>query len=157
MEASDCFYVLGKSTPPCTSNSSIHHPKRAHPDLNQGPADLQSAALTTELCTHCEPKLMPPLISNLANIVCTSFMCRETSLRNPRQPTWHRNMCGHCIPGSAGPGRAPGHGHMRGLSGKQGSYRTHCKDKRPSRAPNGIAPAVILISLGVTYDDDRRK
>ena len=27
-------------------------PKRAHPDLNQGPADLQSAALTTELCTH---------------------------------------------------------------------------------------------------------
>ena len=25
--------------------------KRAHPDLNQGPADLQSAALTTELCT----------------------------------------------------------------------------------------------------------
>ena len=26
--------------------------KRAHPDLNQGPADLQSAALTTELCTQ---------------------------------------------------------------------------------------------------------
>ena len=26
---------------------------RAHPDLNQGPADLQSAALTTELCTQC--------------------------------------------------------------------------------------------------------
>ena len=25
---------------------------RAHPDLNQGPADLQSAALTTELCTR---------------------------------------------------------------------------------------------------------
>ena len=24
----------------------------AHPDLNQGPADLQSAALTTELCTQ---------------------------------------------------------------------------------------------------------
>ena len=28
--------------------------KRAHPDLNQGPADLQSAALTTELCTHLD-------------------------------------------------------------------------------------------------------
>ena len=27
-------------------------PKRAHPDLNQGLADLQSAALTTELCTQ---------------------------------------------------------------------------------------------------------
>ena len=26
--------------------------KRAHPDLNQGPVDLQSAAPTTELCTH---------------------------------------------------------------------------------------------------------
>ena len=25
---------------------------RAHPDLSQGPADLRSAALTTELCTH---------------------------------------------------------------------------------------------------------
>ena len=25
---------------------------RAHPDLSQGPADLQSTALTTELCTH---------------------------------------------------------------------------------------------------------
>ena len=25
---------------------------RAHPDLNQGPADLQSAALTIELCTQ---------------------------------------------------------------------------------------------------------
>ena len=25
---------------------------RAHPDLSQGPADLQSAALSTELCTH---------------------------------------------------------------------------------------------------------
>ena len=27
---------------------------RAHPDLNQGPADLQSAALAAELCTLCE-------------------------------------------------------------------------------------------------------
>ena len=26
--------------------------ERAHPDLNQGPADLQSAAPTTELCTQ---------------------------------------------------------------------------------------------------------
>ena len=26
--------------------------ERAYPDLNQGPADLQSAALTTELYTH---------------------------------------------------------------------------------------------------------
>ena len=25
--------------------------RRAHPDLNQGPADLQSAALAAELCT----------------------------------------------------------------------------------------------------------
>ena len=36
-------------------NLSLHSEllrERAHPDLNQGPADLQSAALTTELCTH---------------------------------------------------------------------------------------------------------
>ena len=29
-----------------------HMLQRAHPVLNQGPADLQSAALATELCTH---------------------------------------------------------------------------------------------------------
>ena len=34
------------------SASSKRCRKRAHPDLNRGPADLQSAALTTELCTH---------------------------------------------------------------------------------------------------------
>ena len=33
----------------CESKLAKH---RAHPDLNQGPADLRSAALTTELCTH---------------------------------------------------------------------------------------------------------
>ena len=30
------------------------HDRRAYPDLNQGPADLQSAALTTELYTHVD-------------------------------------------------------------------------------------------------------
>ena len=30
----------------------FHSKRRAHPDLNQGPADLRSAALTTELCTR---------------------------------------------------------------------------------------------------------
>jgi hypothetical protein len=38
--------------------SSFNYPdkrRRAHPDLNQGPADLQSAALTTELCTQMTP------------------------------------------------------------------------------------------------------
>ena len=38
--------------------SSFNYPdkrKRAHPDLNQVPADLQSAALTTELCTQMSP------------------------------------------------------------------------------------------------------
>ena len=41
-----------------TENSTIgqtSHERRAHLDLSQGPADLQSAALTIELCTHdCE-------------------------------------------------------------------------------------------------------
>ena len=39
---SQCLHMHGRSL----------QKKRAHPDLNQGPADLQSAALTTELCTH---------------------------------------------------------------------------------------------------------
>ena len=30
------------------------HDRKAYPDLNQGPADLQSAALTTELYTHVD-------------------------------------------------------------------------------------------------------
>ena len=36
----------------CMTFTKARIGKRAHPDLNQGPADLQSAALTTELCTH---------------------------------------------------------------------------------------------------------
>ena len=45
---------------PC-SQMECRVQKRAHPDLNQGPADLQSAALTTELCTQlqrgpCHPR-----------------------------------------------------------------------------------------------------
>ena len=45
---SECFLAcpIGLKISPCCLR------KRAHPDLNQGPADLQSAALTTELCTH---------------------------------------------------------------------------------------------------------
>ena len=40
---SDCAVII----------SALHGTRqRAHPDLNQGPADLQSAALTTELCTR---------------------------------------------------------------------------------------------------------
>ena len=34
------------------SSSAGRSVPRAHPDLNQGPADLRSAALATELCTH---------------------------------------------------------------------------------------------------------
>ena len=33
--------------------------RRAHPELNQGPADLQSAALTTELYTRVLHMLLP--------------------------------------------------------------------------------------------------
>ena len=40
---SDCAVII----------SALHGTRqRAQPDLNQGPADLQSAALTTELCTR---------------------------------------------------------------------------------------------------------
>ena len=39
-------------------STSINNNLKAHPDLNQGPADLQSAALTTELCTHAKMKFV---------------------------------------------------------------------------------------------------
>ena len=38
--------------PPPSQSRQSRSEKRAYPDLNQGPADLQSAALTTELYTH---------------------------------------------------------------------------------------------------------
>ena len=47
---------------------------RAHPDLNQGPADLQSAALATELCTQ----------------VLTSVLERKAQLRNAMGYMWSR-------------------------------------------------------------------
>ena len=43
-----CVQVLGEAV------GSRCACMRAHPDLNQGPADLRSAALTTELCTQLE-------------------------------------------------------------------------------------------------------
>ena len=43
---------------------------RAHPDLNQGPADLQSAALTTELCTHMPIRTDRPLHCGTRALQC---------------------------------------------------------------------------------------
>ena len=72
--------------------------KRAHPDLNQGPADLQSAALTTELCTRLARN--PTL-----------------ALRDRSEPmAWNSadRMCPHCLVartspcGSDNPGSTPG-------------------------------------------------
>ena len=38
------------------TESSCDLQQSAHPDLNQGPADLQSAAVTTELCARLDIK-----------------------------------------------------------------------------------------------------
>ncbi len=43
---------LARPSAAASRNDVPKKQRRAHPDLNQGPADLQSAALTTELCTH---------------------------------------------------------------------------------------------------------
>ena len=48
---------------------------RAHPDLNQGPADLQSAALATDLCTQ---------LCTLCRLVLKTFSQRITVWRLPR-------------------------------------------------------------------------
>ena len=54
--------------------------RAAHPGLNQGPADLQSAALTTELCTRLLPRALESTLlymgstfhspKNIAKIYC---------------------------------------------------------------------------------------
>ena len=59
---------------------------RAHPDLNQGPADLQSAALTTELCTQfamlsCEVDAMSALSAHSCSPCCVP------PLAKPLRPT----------------------------------------------------------------------
>ena len=60
IDGSDAFDALSSvglllSAGSCNPNSKEMRGrtrKRAHPDLNQGPADLQSAAPTAELCTQ---------------------------------------------------------------------------------------------------------
>ena len=48
---------------------------RAHPDLSQGPADLQSAALATELCTHVSSRVW-------------AHVCDKTSKAGHYQQWW---------------------------------------------------------------------
>ena len=57
--------------------------KRAHPDLSQGPADLQSAALTTELCTH---------VHNMHVRCCRSEACVAGAKAQVPRPWWR-----HCV------------------------------------------------------------
>ena len=60
--------------------------KRAHPDLNQEPADLQSVALTTDLCTPC----MSFTLTFTAQLLKTTHAAgQRASSQRPasRQPT----------------------------------------------------------------------
>ena len=50
--AAVCTAAVGTASAHRRSAAFYISSKRAHPDLNQGPADLQAAALTTELCTQ---------------------------------------------------------------------------------------------------------
>ena len=49
---------------------SLQSARRAHPDLNQGPADLQSAAPTTELCTRLQASAAETLMTDTATTTC---------------------------------------------------------------------------------------
>ena len=60
--------------------------ERAHPDLNQGPADLQSAALTTELCTQVQDARYLQLPST----VFGSILKRCSNLQAGREPPRRR-------------------------------------------------------------------
>ena len=76
MEASDCKRVLQNNLHFLRPPSFPVVAKRAHPDLNQGPADLQSAALTTELYTHednTQSILQPAGIKNRSGKVLPRF------------------------------------------------------------------------------------
>ena len=46
------MYMMNNTATDDNPDNIVQYPRRAHLELNQGPADLQSAALTTELCTH---------------------------------------------------------------------------------------------------------
>ena len=47
-----CFHCQRQGLELVSGDSRERLRRRAHPDLNHGPADLQSAALTTELCSQ---------------------------------------------------------------------------------------------------------
>ena len=46
------MYMMNNTATDDNPDNIVQYPRRAHPELNQGPADLQSAALTTELYTR---------------------------------------------------------------------------------------------------------
>ena len=48
--------------------------RRAPPDLNQGPADLRSAALTTELCTHLSSSCQGPTRVLVLSVASLRFL-----------------------------------------------------------------------------------
>ena len=72
------------------------HQKRAHPDLNQGPADLQSAALTTELCWIIDFKALSRLYkSPLSSVLSSSSLFSALSLSSiPLLPRERREEIG---------------------------------------------------------------
>ena len=63
-------------------------PERAHPDLNQGPADLQSAALTTELCTHI-PIVLESCVWTTLPCICWRKDISKIPRRNCHPKTHH--------------------------------------------------------------------
>jgi hypothetical protein len=78
-------------------------PVRAHPDLNQGPADLQSAALTTELCTQ------------LSSVSCNVlFVCAPAAHS-------HSAYCDSPLAKPPPPRGPPTHGCALGLVGASSS------------------------------------
>ena len=66
---------------------------RAHPDLNQGPADLQSAALTTELCTRM---VLP------ARALATDDACAAPARGSGPKPHTNTHTHRHALPQQSG-------------------------------------------------------
>ena len=71
---------------------------RAHPDSNQGPADLRSAALTTELCTQ---------LTVAAAIWCAFVCVSAQSMYHTHKCATQELVCGLALDASTEAARGP--------------------------------------------------
>ena len=117
--------------------------RRAHPDVNQGPAYLQSAALTTELCTQVAD-------DDSDRVICCANIRVVGPWRARNSPGMHGMQGMHGMHGMHGrPGRQPA-----GSAARQPDCRAAGESapaKRVITQPNGYLICFLPASLGGMY------